>query len=288
MITKEISGLRTISENYEIFILDLWGTIYDGRALFPGIKALLEQLRKRDKKVIFLSNSPQLPEVVHQRLGRLGLSTSHYNHLVTSGGEANSQLISMEPKEFSVFKGTVFEIGPNRFPDTLPKGEFINAENLSQAEWILNAGPDSEDNQLSDYNELLTMAQKRNLPMLCANPDKIVFHGKEKHLCAGGIAEYYQSIGGHVIFVGKPYPKVFERCMDFATPETKNKTIMIGDNLETDILGANNFGIHSMLIASGVHELVTPHKGGILKGELNELQKNLKVDANYVMPSLRW
>jgi HAD superfamily hydrolase (TIGR01459 family) len=194
----------------------------------------------------------------------------------------------MEPKEFSVFKGTVFEIGPNRFPDTLPKGEFINAENLSQAEWILNAGPDSEDNQLSDYNELLTMAQKRNLPMLCANPDKIVFHGKEKHLCAGGIAEYYQSIGGHVIFVGKPYPKVFERCMDFATPETKNKTIMIGDNLETDILGANNFGIHSMLIASGVHELVTPHKGGILKGELNELQKNLKVDANYVMPFLRW
>ena len=288
MTTKEISGLRTISENYEIFILDLWGTIYDGRAQFPGIKALLEQLRKRDKKVIFLSNSPQLPEVVHQRLGRLGLSTSHYNHLVTSGGEANSQLISMEPKEFSVFKGTVFEIGPNRFPDTLPKGEFINAENLSQAEWILTAGPDSEDNQLSDYNELLTMAQKRNLPMLCANPDKIVFHGKEKHLCAGGIAEYYQSIGGHVIFVGKPYPKVFERCMDFATPETKNKTIMIGDNLETDILGANNFGIHSMLIASGVHELVTPHKGGILKGELNELQKNLKVDANYVMPSLRW
>lgn len=288
MTTKEISGLRTISENYEIFILDLWGTIYDGRALFPGIKALLEQLRKRDKKVIFLSNSPQLPEVVHQRLGRLGLSTSHYNHLVTSGGEANSQLISMEPKEFSVFKGTVFEIGPNRFPDTLPKGEFINAENLSQAEWILNAGPDSEDNQLSDYNELLTMAQKRNLPMLCANPDKIVFHGKEKHLCAGGIAEYYQIMGGRVIFVGKPYPKVFERCMDFATPETKNKTIMIGDNLETDILGANNFGIHSMLIASGVHELVTPHKGGILKGELNELQKNLKVDANYVMPFLRW
>ena len=199
MITKEISGLRAISENYEIFILDLWGTIYDGQALFPGIKALLEQLKKRDKKVIFLSNSPQLPEVVHQRLGRLGLSTLHYDHLVTSGGEANSQLISMESKEFSAFNGKVFEIGPNRFPNTLPKEKFVTAENLSEAEWILNAGPDSEDNQLSDYKELLAMAQKRNLPMLCSNPDKIVFHGKEKHLCAGGIAEYYQTIGGRVI-----------------------------------------------------------------------------------------
>jgi len=194
----------------------------------------------------------------------------------------------MEPKEFSAFKGKVFEIGPNRFPDTLPKEKFVNAANLSEAEWILNAGPDSEDNQLGDYKELLTMAQKRNLPMLCANPDKIVFHGKEKHLCAGGIAEYYQTIGGQVIFVGKPYPKVFERCMDLAAPEEKNKTIMIGDNLETDILGANNFGIHSTLIASGVHELVDLNKDAILHGALNDLQKVFKVDANYVMPSLRW
>ena len=288
MIVKEISGLSTISESYEIFILDLWGTIYDGQALFPEIKTLLEQLKERDKTIIFLSNSPQLPELVYQRLKRLGLSTLHYDHLVTSGGETNWQLANMELKEFSIFNGKVFQIGPNRFPDTLPQDKFINAEKLSEAEWILNAGPDSEDNQLDDYKELLIMAQKRNLPMLCSNPDKIVFHGKEKHLCAGGIAEYYQTIGGRVIFVGKPYPKVFERCMDIATPEKKNKTVMIGDNLETDILGANNFGIHSMLIASGVHELVNPNKGGILKGELNELQKILKVDANYVMPSLKW
>ena len=89
MITKEISGLRAISENYEIFILDLWGTIYDGQALFPGIKALLEQLKKRDKKVIFLSNSPQLPEVVHQRLGRLGLSTLHYDCLLYTSDAAD-------------------------------------------------------------------------------------------------------------------------------------------------------------------------------------------------------
>ena len=124
--------------------------------------------------------------------------------------------------------------------------------------------------------------------MLCANPDKMVFHGKEKHLCAGGIAEYYQTIGGYVISVGKPYPKVFERCMNFATPEKKNKAIMIGDNLETDILGANRFGIHSMLIASGVHELFNPIESVILQDKLNELEKTFKVNANFVMSCLRW
>ena len=95
MIVKEISGLSTISESYEIFILDLWGTIYDGQALFPEIKTLLEQLKERDKTIIFLSNSPQLPKVVYQRLERLGLSTLHYDHLVTSGGETNWQLTNI-------------------------------------------------------------------------------------------------------------------------------------------------------------------------------------------------
>ena len=54
MIAKEISGLSTISESYEIFILDLWGTIYDGQALFPEIKTVLGQLKERDLSLIHI------------------------------------------------------------------------------------------------------------------------------------------------------------------------------------------------------------------------------------------
>ena len=54
MNTQEIGNLSAISDLYEIFIFDLWGTIYNGKELFPGIKLLLENLKARQKTIIFL------------------------------------------------------------------------------------------------------------------------------------------------------------------------------------------------------------------------------------------
>ena len=288
MNTREISSLSIISNLYEIFIFDLWGTIYNGKALFPGIKLLLENLKARQKTIIFLSNSPQLPNVVAQRLSRLGLSTLHYDLLVTSGGEANEQLLSGISPVISSFNGLVFELGPNRFPNTLPVNKFTTTESIVEANWIFNAGPDKESNRLGDYKNLLVGAKQRDLPMLCTNPDKLVFHGEERQLCAGGIAEFYESIGGNVSYIGKPYTNVFERCLEFVDNFDKKKVIMIGDNLETDIIGADSIGIDSVLIASGVHQLSDSIKNSISSNRLLNLEKKLRTKATFVMTWLAW
>ncbi|MBT4354555.1 MAG: TIGR01459 family HAD-type hydrolase [Rhodospirillaceae bacterium] len=288
MNTREISSLSIISNLYEIFIFDLWGTIYNGKALFPGIKLLLENLKARQKTIIFLSNSPQLPNVVAQRLSRLGLSTLHYDLLVTSGGEANEQLLSGISPVISSFNGLVFELGPNRFPNALPINKFTTTESIEEANWIFNAGPDKESNRLEDYKNLLMGAKQRDLPMLCTNPDKLVFHGEERQLCAGGIAEFYESIGGNVSYIGKPYPTVFEKCLEFTDNFDKKKVIMIGDNLETDIIGADSIGIDSVLIASGVHQLSDSIKNSISSNRLLNLEKKFETKATFVMTWLAW
>ena len=288
MNTREISSLSIISNLYEIFIFDLWGTIYNGKALFPGIKLLLENLKARQKTIIFLSNSPQLPNVVAQRLSRLGLSTLHYDLLVTSGGEANEQLLSGISPVISSFNGLVFELGPNRFPNALPINKFTTTESIVEANWIFNAGPDKESNRLGDYKNLLVGAKQRDLPMLCTNPDKLVFHGEERQLCAGGIAEFYESIGGNVSYIGKPYPNVFERCLEFADNFDNKKIIMIGDNLETDIIGADSIGIDSILIASGVHQLSDSIETSISSNRLFDLQIKFGTKATFVMTWLAW
>ncbi|MBT5911684.1 MAG: TIGR01459 family HAD-type hydrolase [Rhodospirillaceae bacterium] len=288
MNTREISSLSIISNLYEIFIFDLWGTIYNGKALFPGIRLLLENLKARQKTIIFLSNSPQLPNVVAQRLSRLGLSTLHYDLLVTSGGEANEQLLSGISPVISSFNGLVFELGPNRFPNALPINKFTTTESIAEANWIFNAGPDKESNRLGDYKNLLMGAKQRDLPMLCTNPDKLVFHGEERQLCAGGIAEFYESIGGNVSYIGKPYPTVFEKCLEFTDNFDKKKVIMIGDNLETDIIGADSIGIDSVLIASGVHQLSDSIKNSISSNRLLNLEKKFGTKATFVMTWLAW
>ena len=62
---------------------------------------------------------------------------------------------------------------------------------------------------------------------------------------------------------------------------------MVGDNLETDILGANRIGYHSLLIASGVHTLIDCD-GGISLSQLDGIEIAVGAQPNYVIDKLRW
>ena len=56
-----------------------------------------------------------------------------------------------------------------------------------------------------------------------------------EELCAGSIAKTFETLGGKVIYYGKPYKEIYKMCFD-----TREKVLAIGDNLRTDIKGANN------------------------------------------------
>ena len=70
--------------------------------------------------------------------------------------------------------------------------------------------------------------------MICTNPDLIVDRGNTRELCAGSVAMVFEKMGGKVIYFGKPYPEVYNQSMII-----KIKKFFIGDNLNTDIKGAN-------------------------------------------------
>ena len=80
-----------------------------------------------------------------------------------------------------------------------------------------------------------------------------------------------------VEYFGKPYPPVYQQATDI-----KNKKILcIGDNLNTDIKGANIQNFDSMLISSGIH------KKEIDKNiEKVQLKYNVKID--YYQSLLKW
>lgn len=96
----------------------------------------------------------------------------------------------------------------------------------------------------------IAMAAELKIPVLCANPDIISPHGNETKLCAGYVAKLIKEKGGNVIFSGKPHPIIYQQLFT-EFDSNKSQMIMIGDSLETDIEGANRFGIDSLLILSG-------------------------------------
>jgi HAD superfamily hydrolase (TIGR01459 family) len=129
--------------------------------------------------------------------------------------------------------------------------EFV--EEPAAADFILNTGPAEWDDTIEDYASVLNGARERDLPMVCANPDLIVIHAGKPALCAGALAEEYARLGGRVRWHGKPHPSVYDSCLDLLGIADRRRILAIGDSLRTDIAGAGNAGIDSLLIAGGVH-----------------------------------
>lgn len=247
-----ISAFADLADRYEGFIFDVWGTLYDGGAAFPDALAAVASLASAGKKLLVLSNSPRIPAVVDERLSKIGFDTSRFTGIETSGGMVADIVGGRRDAESTALGGKVLWLGKQRFPDTLPDGVFTEVADAGEADWVLNAGPDGPESVLEDYERVLTEAAAVGLPMVCANPDKTVFQGGVRLLCAGLMAERYETLGGNVRYFGKPYPEIFGRCLDRLQLPAE-KVLVVGDNLETDILGASRTGMDSLLLASGVH-----------------------------------
>ena len=113
---------------------------------------------------------------------------------------------------------------------------------------------------------------------ICTNPDLIVHRGNIEELCAGSVAKTFETLGGKVIYYGKPHKEIYKMCFDQG-----EKVLAIGDNLRTDIKGANNLNIDSLFIYNGVH------KNEIKNDEdLPALLKRYNVKTNFFQKELKW
>ena len=106
----EVNQIKKLSEiymNYDYFFVDLWGVIHNGVNLFEDVVETLTALKKREKKIFFLTNAPRRSEVIKHQLSEFGLSESLYEDVISSG-----EITWQKMKEKSDLN--VFLIGPPR------------------------------------------------------------------------------------------------------------------------------------------------------------------------------
>lgn len=239
-----LSGLTQIADDYDGFIIDLWGVIHNGVELFPGVLSCLQKLKEHNKTVIFLSNAPRASGAVIEKLTTLGISSDLYDTIVTSGDLTIEYLRRSSAR-------TYYHIGVPEKDSSLLIGIGMNpVSSMPEAEIIIASNFQDHRPQLSDYQKDFILAIKNQVPMVCANPDIVVNFGNEICLCAGALAEEYQKQGGLVKFFGKPYREIYDYI--FNSFEGK-KWLVIGDSLETDIRGATINQLDSLLVLSGIH-----------------------------------
>jgi len=250
---KFINGLDEIIDNYQYFILDIWGVIHDGSSLYPNAIKSLEFLKKKEKKVCFLSNAPRRSKKVIEIFDKFGIDNNLYDFILTSGESSYLELTNNLNNNFAKFGNKYFFIGPAKDLDLLDGLQYERVDDISQANFILNTGFENEDSKIDEKLPLAIQGVKYKIPMLCINPDLIVVrkNGQEM-ICAGMLALEYKKLGGQVHYFGKPFENVYNMVLEkFSNPD-KASVVAIGDGLETDIKGAIDFGIHNILVTGGI------------------------------------
>lgn len=244
-----LNGISEVADQYDAFILDIFGVIHDGIRPFPGTYDCLSQLQAAGKQVCLLSNSPRRAKGAAAQMEAMGLPPSLYNHIVTSG-EATYQSLQNRGDDLG---NNCWLIGTSMI-DEIVRGHDLNLlDGPDGASFILNAIPGTERKTIEMLKAQLQIAADQNLPMICANPDLVVNIGTEQYECAGTFAAYYESVGGHVVYHGKPHSPVYEWCHDLLGGIDKSKICAVGDSFHTDVAGANRFGIDCVMNLVGIH-----------------------------------
>jgi len=249
-----LDGLDGIVSRYEVFLVDAWGVLHDGKSLYPGAGELLEQFMQRGKKVIILSNAARRIADFKAELTKLGILSSLYTDAITSGELCHQALTESGDLRPGNIGNRYFYQGPDRSRGILSDLNLEQVESLKEANFIVNTGAEGNLPDASGFENLLREARSLELPMFCANPDRVAIRGGVMGISAGAIAYDYQKLGGKVIYFGKPHLPIYQRCFDLYPQFGRSAFVMLGDGLPTDIRGANQAEIDSIFLTSGIHQ----------------------------------
>jgi len=244
--------------------------MHNGISLNPDAIKVVENLVENSKKIVFLSNAPRPSSQVIEFLKRIKMNDKFLKKVITSGEAA---MYALNKNEFGK---KFYHLGPPRDKSIFEKIK-KNKTSLEDCDFILCTGLfDDQEEDLEFYRNLLKDQTSKKL--ICTNPDLTVHRGNTEELCAGSVAKAFESMGGEVIYYGKPYKEIYKMCFN-----SGEKVLAIGDNLRTDIKGANNLNIDSLFIYNGVHR-------NEISGELKMIQllEKYNVKINFFQKELKW
>lgn len=282
------AGLRDIADRLDGVILDLWGCMHDGITCYPAALDCLKQFRGLGKQVGIISNAPRRAAVVAKRIAEMGITPDLYDGLYSSGEETWRALRDRNTDDLRHLGRVVYPIIPEKDLSLVDGLGLDLTTDLDRAGFLLVVGVDGPEGTVAQFEEVLRRAAWKGLPLLCANPDLMVHRGDIIEICAGAIAQRYQELGGKVVYFGKPYPGIYQRCLDELRLKNPAAVLGVGDSCRTDVAGAAGIGAKSLFLGGGIHRDDVLKNGGIDPYLTIDLMRRHQVMADYAMPVLAW
>ena len=246
-----ISGLSDLASRYDAVLSDVWGVVHNGVEAFPSAVEALSEYRKAGGKVVFITNAPRPSGHIVEMLDRLGVHRQAYDAIVSSGDATRAMIAKYSGR-------AIHHVGPATDDDALYEGLDIRRASAEEAEVVVVTDLDTDDDTPEMYRERAKLWLNRKLPMICANPDRVVEHGDKIIYCGGALGDLYAAMGGMVLMAGKPYQPIYEEAFRLAEeaagrPLDKARVLAIGDSVRTDATGAAKFGVDLLFVTGSIH-----------------------------------
>jgi HAD superfamily hydrolase (TIGR01459 family) len=246
-----IPHFSTLAPDYDVLLCDVWGVVHNGVVTFPHACDALMRARAQRATVVFITNAPRQSEEVARQLDRLHVPRETYDAIVSSG-DVTRAVIEQRPGQ------SLYHLGPER-DRSIFSGLNMRFATLESADYVVCSGLDDDDNETpDDYRARLETMLARKLFMVCGNPDVVVERGDRLVYCAGSIADLYATMGGEVLYAGKPYRPIYEMALAKAAALAGRKpalkrVLAVGDSVRTDLAGARAIGVDFLFVTSGIH-----------------------------------
>ena len=234
------------TELYDAYLFDLDGTIYLGEELLPGARRMIEELRRRDIPVRFLSNNPtKAPTQYAEKLGRLGLPTALPDIANTVATMVNFLLANHRD-------AVVFPIAEQPLIDALEAAGIAISDDPAQIDIVI-----ASYDRGFDYRKLqiafdAIWFHKRAF-LIATNPDRYCPFpgGRGEPDCAAIVAAIEACTGTTCRqIVGKPDPNMVTQALAGLDVDPA-RCVMVGDRLGTDIELAVRASMPSAMTLTG-------------------------------------
>jgi len=284
--TELIRGLGEIAVSYDAFILDLWGCLHDGVAIYPTALDCLHRLKAAGKTAIILSNAPRRVSDVEKRITGMGITRDLYARLFCSGEETWRAITTQAIPELKGRGNKAFAIFGEHDRAMLTDAHLVQAK-PAEADFVYAIGVETGRETVEQFEPDLRIALERGLPLICANPDLVVHRGGVEEICAGAIALRYEEMGGKVVWFGKPYPAVYNHILgDFGLDPAR--VLCVGDSLRTDVTGGRGIGAGTLMTVGGIHHAEILVDDRIEVSRFAELCRKRGIAPDFAIAHLRW
>ena len=238
------------------------GVLWRGETALPGLQEFVDTLRSTKRRMVLATNnSSSTVDQYVNKLKRMGIDV-HPEEILTSAQATGNYLYKIAPKQ-----SRVFVIGGDGLTNAIRDYEFTLTED--DPDYVV-VGIDKKISWAKLNTAVINI--RAGAKFIGTNPDST--YPTENGIGVGNgaiLAAIRVATGVSPLVIGKPETPIYEQALQ-RLKSNASDTLMIGDRLDTDILGAQRAGIATLLLLTGVTTL--------------EMSKTSVIQPDLVLPGL--